>query len=191
MKMLFVLLAANFSGSELPVERCQLEGTWRSDRQLTLAFIEEHARLEDRTTKFLAQLFGRLEVTFEDGNYTEIMPAFRLESKGEWSEIERTEEKSSYKLLYCTSQIAVVQSVEMATGNPLVLTYNFSDPGVMWVYLGNIDTAFPDLHIREYYRKVDRESAPHEDTSNYMFKPTPELTLRLHLPYGRRGLTWR
>jgi hypothetical protein len=27
--------------------------------------------------------------------------------------------------------------------------------------------------------------------SNYMFKPTPELTLRLLWPYGRRGLTWR
>jgi hypothetical protein len=27
--------------------------------------------------------------------------------------------------------------------------------------------------------------------SNYMFKPTPELTLRLHWLCGRRGLTWR
>ena len=27
--------------------------------------------------------------------------------------------------------------------------------------------------------------------SNYMFKPTPELSLRLLWPYGRRGLTWR
>jgi hypothetical protein len=28
-------------------------------------------------------------------------------------------------------------------------------------------------------------------SSNYMFKPTPELTLRLHWLGGRRGLTWR
>jgi hypothetical protein len=27
--------------------------------------------------------------------------------------------------------------------------------------------------------------------ANYMFKPTPELSLRLLWPYGRRGLTWR
>ena len=178
MNMLVALLAASLSGSELPIEGCELEGTWRSDRELTLDFIEEHVRLEDRKTKFLAQLFGRLEITFESGNYTEIMPAFRLESKGEWSEIERTEERSSYKLLYCTEQIAVVQSVEMVTGNPLVLTYNFSDSGVMWVYLGNIDTAFPDLHIREYFRRVDSESVPHEDTSNYAIKPSAGLALR-------------
>jgi hypothetical protein len=27
--------------------------------------------------------------------------------------------------------------------------------------------------------------------ANYMFKPTPELTLRSHWLCGRRGLTWR
>jgi hypothetical protein len=27
--------------------------------------------------------------------------------------------------------------------------------------------------------------------ANYMFKPTPELTLRLHWLGRRRGLTWR
>lgn len=28
-------------------------------------------------------------------------------------------------------------------------------------------------------------------TLSYMFKPTPELTLLLIWPHGRRGLTWR
>ena len=31
----------------------------------------------------------------------------------------------------------------------------------------------------------------HVLTPNYMFKPTPELTLRLLWLGGRRGLTWR
>jgi hypothetical protein len=39
------------------------------------------------------------------------------------------------------------------------------------------------------YGKLYVKSIAH--TPNYMFKPTPELTLRLLWLGGRRGLTWR
>ena len=44
---------------------------------------------------------------------------------------------------------------------------------------------FPRQPCNVSYKYL-REAMP-----NYMFKPTPELSLRLLWPYGRRGLTWR
>jgi len=35
------------------------------------------------------------------------------------------------------------------------------------------------------------EATVNSQMPNYMFKPTPELTLRLLWLGGRRGLTWR
>ena len=46
-----------------------------------------------------------------------------------------------------------------------------------------------DVYIKERDRSYSR--LPSEETPAPVFKPTPELTLRLLWLGGRRGLTWR
>ena len=67
------------------------------------------------------------------------------------------QEKSQYEILYCTKTVAVALGKEAVTGNPLVTTYNFPEPDVMWVYIGNEDSAFAHLHVREYFRRKANE----------------------------------
>jgi hypothetical protein len=40
-----------------------LVGTWVSSHDLTMAFADKHAKLEERTERFLDQIMGRLTIT--------------------------------------------------------------------------------------------------------------------------------
>lgn len=116
-------------------------------------FIAKHSRLEEKTEHFLEEILGHLETRFDNGAAFAYMPDLKVERGGEKRLFEGFREESKYRLLYCTSKVAVMVGKEAVTGNQLVTTYNFPEPDVMWVYIGNVGTAFSDLHIREYFRR--------------------------------------
>ena len=150
------LVAASF-GTSVHSVACPLEGSWRSDRELSMSFIANHSRLEKKTEIFLAEILGHLETRFEKGVASLEMPDLRLMREGEEKLFEGFQEQSEYELLYCTEKVAVAMGKEAVTGKPLVTTYNFPEPNIMWVYIGNEDSAFPNLHIREYFRRKASE----------------------------------
>lgn len=129
-------------------------GRWQSDGPATMAYMREHARLDAPQDAFLASLMGRMVVDFDQDSGRVRFPAVEvpLRSGGSHSS-EAFEERFVYRMLFCDARVTVIHSTD-ATGKDSVSTYHFIGPDRMWVYGGKEDPAVPDLHVREYFRRV-------------------------------------
>ena len=130
-----------------------LDGRWQSDRDLTMRFARERAKLEERTTVFLGQMMGRLTLEFSQGVLKSSMPSWEsVRANGDRSQLAGFTESHPYAVVAATSNQVAIVSPEPVSGAQRITVYNFDDPNTMWVYLGA--AASSDLNIREYFVRV-------------------------------------
>ena len=130
-----------------------LVGKWRSERELTIAFARDRAKLEDKTLLFIEQMMGRMTLTFTPRRIASEMPDWQSEdAAGNKSNLVGFKETHSYKLLGSTRTQVAIASVEPVTGRHAITIYNFDNENTMWVYLGG--APFPEMNIREYFVRV-------------------------------------
>ena len=149
MRTIFILVAAIsvcFGAHADPA----LLGKWRSDRELTMSFAEERAKLEDKTMLFLKQMVGLQTITFTATQVRSEMPNWEsTTADGLTSKLIGFDETHPYKRIGTTANQVAVASQEPVTGRTRITVYNFEDEDTMWVYLGG--APFPQMNIREYF----------------------------------------
>lgn len=149
----FALLASLSASAGQP--KAVLVGLWKSDHDLTMGFIQRNVKMEDRAYKFLDSLMGKMtfEVTEDELHYD--FPDHEVMVNGEKKPFEGFEGTSPYKVLYNDERIVVISSMQSITGKADVTTYHFDSDKIMWTYEGGAEPPVPDLHIREYFRRID------------------------------------
>ncbi|NZA26827.1 hypothetical protein H0E84_10565 [Luteimonas sp. SJ-92] len=154
MKRFFATLAITLAPTVAVACPQDLTGTWKSDREASVAFARGNAKLEPRTEEFLAALLGHMTLSFDDGELHIAMPDVEVPIAGERTMFAGFEEHKPYEILFC-SRFAVVWSAKRPFGTELAATtFNFIDDDTFWIYAGGTDPAVPDLHTREYFRRV-------------------------------------
>lgn len=128
-------------------------GKWQSDRELTMLFAKEHARLQDKTYLFLEQMMGRMTLSFTAKTIRIEMPDWQSETAaGGKSQLVGFRETHAYKVIGSSHDQVAVVSAEPVTGRKRITVYNFEDEDTMWVYLGG--GPFPQMNMREYFVRV-------------------------------------
>lgn len=131
-----------------------LVGTWVSSHDLTMAFANKHAKLEERTTHFLDQIMGRLTLRFDGKRVTSDMPDWDADIGGQRRHLTGFRETSEYQVLFSNDHVVVIKGRQQVTGKEVVTVYNFVDKDTMWVYQDSTDKMVPELNIREYFVRV-------------------------------------
>ena len=131
-----------------------LVGTWISSHDLTMAFAHKHAKLEERTERFLDQIMGRLTLRFDGRHVTSEMPDWDAHLGNGSPHLEGFRETNDYEILFTGDHVAVVKTKQKATGKEVVTIYNFIDKDTIWVYQDGADKITPDLNIREYFVRI-------------------------------------
>ncbi|GHT92318.1 hypothetical protein FACS1894116_02300 [Betaproteobacteria bacterium] len=132
-----------------------LNGTWKSSRELTMAFLRNNVRLQPRSEHFLEQLMGHLTVHFDGQNITHEMPDLEIEINNVKRPFKGLREQNTYKVLFTNATTVAIQSRELFTQNEYVQIYHFVDDDTVWIYVGDSEAAsrfFP--HLREYFIRV-------------------------------------
>ena len=143
---LFVLMLAAISVATSSEARCSLDGKWRGDRARTERFNFENAKFEVEDESTIRDTIGYIQLEFRNGVVSLTMPDIDISADVHILGFRR---KSTYKILHCSAEVAVV--IFEKEGE--VYTYNFSEPGVMWVYLADGNRRLSGIHLREFFRK--------------------------------------
>lgn len=115
-----------FAGSE------RLVGTWKSNKQETLAYLKNHTRLTSQQLDMVAQSLGKTTLTFDKTNVTM--------SSGSWKFI------SPYKIVSETTNVIIIESKDPNTQKMARGRFEFDGNG-FWI---------PDDKILGYKERFDR-----------------------------------
>lgn len=130
-----------------------LVGKWKSNRELTMNFAREKARMEDKTILFLDQIMGKMTLVFSATRVSSEMPDWQSETaEGVKSQLVGFRESHRYKQIGSTADQVALSSVEPVTGRRRITVYNFENQDTMWVYVGG--EPFSEMNIREYFVRV-------------------------------------
>jgi hypothetical protein len=161
-------LAALFVSSCCSASSCdrRLIGTWKSDAKATMAFVKEHAKLQNKTVDFLQALVGHMTLSFDQHELRALMPDIEVPVSGELRPFAGSTQRKPYKVLFC-NESTVVWSARRSFDTYLSIalraagdtgkdatTFHFIDADKFWVYLGSTSSKAPDLHAREYFYRV-------------------------------------
>lgn len=131
-----------------------LVGTWKSDGPTTMAFLRKNAKLQAKTVEFLEALMGHMTLSFSENELHQVMPDIEVPVDGELRPFTGWDERKAYTLLFC-GESTIVWSAKRSFGTADgVTTFNFVGPYTVWVYTGSAEPGVPDLHAREYLRRV-------------------------------------
>ncbi len=119
-----------------------------------MSFNRNYAKLEERQDGFLASLMGKMTVEFTDKQIHLRMPDNQVDVKGKLTPFAGFEERNPYKVLFCNERMVVVETAEAVTGERSAITYFLVGTDAMWVYVGTNSPKVPDLHIREYFKRI-------------------------------------
>jgi hypothetical protein len=147
--IVFILLC-----SSCGQQKSLLIGKWKSDHALTMDFIQKHEKMEPKTEQFLSSIMGHLTLTFTEKSVTTDLPDLNAMVKGKEMPFKGSHYTTTYKILYQSEKAVVLSGIGEFTGKAEVTTYNFDTPDIMWVYTGGAESATPDSHSREYFRRV-------------------------------------
>lgn len=154
MRFIPLLLVAFIPSPMLCACENSLVGTWQSDAAVTMSFNRAHARLEKRQDRFLASLMGKMTLEFTEDELHLRMPDTRVNVRGELMPFAGFEERKPYKILFCNPRMDVIEATEAVTEESNITTYFFVGHDEMWVYSSTNNPKIPDLHIREYFKRV-------------------------------------
>ena len=132
----------------------RLEGTWKSDRALTMTFARQRNKLEAKTESLWSEMVGKMTLTISDKEIRSEMAGWDVPIEGKPYHMEGFSGSSSYKIVFSDKSVIVAISKNPATGASEATTYNFVGPDTFWVYTGRGDDESPGSHLREYFRRV-------------------------------------
>ena len=131
-----------------------LAGTWKSDRAASMDHARTNAKLQPKTEAFLEALWGNMTLSFDGSELHVVMPSIEVPVSGVTKPFAGSEERKPYAIVFC-NRTSTVYTAKQPFGEELVATtFNFVDRDTFWVYGGDTDPAVPDVHIREYFRRV-------------------------------------
>lgn len=130
----------------------RLLGTWKSDREESMRFDEAHALLEPKQTKFLSQVLGHLEMSFDGKHVRSTMPDLAIESNGKPTTFHGTDESHAYRVLG-TDLDSVAVYVEKEFGRDRILHIHFVGENAFWLYSEESDYGLRELNTREYFHR--------------------------------------
>lgn len=131
----------------------RLLGTWRSDREASLAFASGHSGLEDRTRQFLEQLLGHLTLSFDPQHLTSHLADVPVRSAtGVVSTLAGFSERHPYRVLSATRREVTVSTVDPVSGQPEVVVFHGENGDALWVELPS--PPMPVTGLREYFVRV-------------------------------------
>lgn len=131
-----------------------LLGEWRSDRALTMRFIRQNVKIEEKTDKFLDEMMGRLTMKVTKDQVQSILPSWDIQIGNKMHHMVGFNETHPYTIISSNDNVVVVSSVEPVTGKASITIYNFDAPDTMWIYTGGADKALPNSHYREYFVRL-------------------------------------
>lgn len=155
MKRYVLFLAALCVSPSLMACDGSLVGIWQSDATATMSFNRANARLVERQDRFLGGLMGKMTLEFTDKQLRLHMPDTEVAVGSERRPFAGFEEQKPYKVLFCNERMVVIESAEFGTGESGVSTYFLIGADAMWAYVGSNNPKVPDLHIREYFKRVE------------------------------------
>lgn len=130
-----------------------LDGTWKSNWQLTKQHFEAECRLTEENIIGLELLMGKMTVRYEGTRAVFTMPEIRFTKEGKERVIEGWTSDETIKILAQThSQIALLSKAFMPDmDEDSINMITFENADTYWVYLGHLP--FVDLHAREYFSR--------------------------------------
>jgi len=128
-----------------------LDGTWKSDWQLTKQHIDAECKLTEEEILGLERLLGKMTVCYEGTRTVSTMPKIRFIKEGKEHVLDGwTMEETLNILGRTTSQIAfLLKAIAPPVDNDWINLITFEDADTYWVYLGN--SPFAGHHVREYF----------------------------------------
>jgi len=128
----------------------ELEGTWKSDADLTMAFNRANARLTEKQEKFLSEILGKLTVTYKNGTVYSSMPSTRVTVSGEPRDLDGFSETAAYKIM-AQDQDTIVLRITEHDGTCKISLLKFETEDRFWIYLPTSSNQWAQLHMREYF----------------------------------------
>jgi hypothetical protein len=130
-----------------------LDGTWKSDWELTKSHIDADCKLSEKVIAGLRVLMGKMTLRYEGERAEFTMPELRVEKAGKTRTIEGWTSEETVKILGRTnSQIALLSDGGAPGFDESITLINFESEDVYWVYLGFLPLA--GHHVREYFRRL-------------------------------------
>lgn len=129
-------------------------GEWKSDRELTMQFVRERVRAEEKTYRFSEELYGRMTMSIGEDRIRYLLPDFDVEVEGKPFRMTGFDETLPYRIIHESEKVIVAVGTEPVTGNETITIYNFIGRDLMWIYTGGADKALPESHDREYFRRI-------------------------------------
>ncbi|WP_182688920.1 hypothetical protein [Marilutibacter spongiae] len=154
MKLLFALALGLLPLGQACACGNELAGTWRSDKDMSMAFARENSRIQPKTEAFLDALFGHMTLTFSSSELHIAMPDIEVPVSGQIRPFAGFDERKSYKVLLCNDSMVVWSARRPFDQDIDATTFNFVDRDTVWVYAGSTVPGMPDLHVREYFQRV-------------------------------------
>jgi len=166
MKALALSLLVVATAFNLRAEDSKILGSWKSDRETTLKFMEENAKIPEERLNALKPMFGKSTFTFQKGGKgTVVTEAYEIPMKGgKTIKVPASVQPFTYKILGETKKQVVTrvtypetgelpELIKMLNESPFAITV-FPDRNNCWTYISN---GFVDLHAREYFVRVKTE----------------------------------
>jgi len=130
-----------------------LDGTWKSDWELTKAHLKADCRLNDDEILGYEWLMGKMTARYCGSRVILDMPEVQVTKDGKVRVIEGWTSDTALDVVARTNwQIALFMKASSPINKDSISIITFVDFDIYWVYLGNSSVC--DLHIREYFRKV-------------------------------------
>lgn len=146
----------NHTSSEIeqpPDWTAGLEGTWKSDWQLTRQHLETECNLSAAEILGLERILGKMRVQYTGNRSRYTMPEIRYEKAGEehilagW-----TQEEDLHVFGRTSTQLALLtKAVAPPVDQDYLTLLTFENADTYWLYLGHSPLA--GLHVREYFSR--------------------------------------
>jgi hypothetical protein len=78
-----------------------LAGTWKSDKDMSMAFLRENSKVRPEAEAFLDVLLGHFTLTFSDGELHEVLPDIDVPVSGEIKRFTGSDDRKAYDVLFC------------------------------------------------------------------------------------------
>jgi hypothetical protein len=154
MVILFVMTIIPSVRAHDPDWAANLDGTWKSDWQLTRKHIKAECKLSEETIRGLERLMGKMTVRYDGAHVVYTMPEIRFEQEGKTHVLDSWTSEADLNVLGRTkTQIAFLsKAVAPPIDKDSITLITFEDANTYWVYLGQSPLA--GHHVREYFRRI-------------------------------------
>ena len=148
-----IMAIVPFAFAEDPEFSLNLDGTWKSDWELTKKHIDTDCKLTKEETSGLERLMGKMTVRYSGNHAIYTMPEIRFTMDGKVRVLEGWTSKEDLNVIGRTkTQIAILsKSVSPSVYNDSITLITFVDADTYWVYLGHSPLA--GHHVRETFRR--------------------------------------